>query len=165
MKAKIINWMMLMMAMFIMSACSNEDDFSDITISEHLLTESIKVFEVDEFLSLFKKDSLAKSAFYCFDDKETLYASGYKIEDTELLNWRDRTLVTVHIRHHSQLFDFSIKVYSKNGKYKIECIENYEGDFRNMAVDEKCYGILLDKPNISSDDINLKIDLSCNCDD
>ncbi len=155
----------MMMAMLITSACSNEDDFSDITNSNNLLTESIEIFEVDEFLSYYKKETPDRNTFYCFDDKETLYVSGFKIEDTKLLNWENRTLVIVHITHSSQLFDFSMKVYSKNGKYSIECIENYEGDFRFMAVDEKCYGILLDKPNISSGDINLKIDLSCNCDD
>jgi hypothetical protein len=158
MKARIINWMMLIIAMFIISACTNENDFSDITDSKNLLTESIEVFEVDDFLSFYKKETPNWNTFYCFDDKETLYASGFKIKDTKLLNWRNRTLVIVHITHGAEMFDFSIKVYSKDGKYKIECIENYEGDFRNLAVDERCYGILLDKPNISSDDIDLLID-------
>ena len=160
MKARIIYLAMLMMGMFITSACSNEDDFSDITDSKNLLTESIKVFEVDDFLSFYKKETPNWNTFYCFDDKETLYASGFKIESTKLSNWRNRTLVIVHITYGAEMFDFSIKVYSKDGKYKIECIENYEGDFRNLTVDEKCYGILLDKPNISSDDIDLLIDFS-----
>ena len=47
MKARMIYLAMLMMAMFITSACSNEDDFSDIMDSNNLLTKDIEIFEVE----------------------------------------------------------------------------------------------------------------------
>ena len=47
MKARMIYLAMLMMAMFITSACSNEDDFSDIMDSNNLLPKDIEIFEVE----------------------------------------------------------------------------------------------------------------------
>ena len=75
MKAKIINLMMLMMAMFITSACSNEDNFSDIMDNNNLLTENVEIFEVERENTTVPcpdKEYYTASLFYCYENKSEM---------------------------------------------------------------------------------------------
>lgn len=159
MKAKIINLMMLMMAMFIMSACSNEDDFSDIMDSNNLLTENIEIFEVERENATVPcpdKEHHTASLFYCYENKSEMNGL-YTIDDMDLLNWNNRTLVMVHVFYHSSICNLTKKVYEKDGKYVIELLEIETDGFRNAAVDHKCFGVLLDKSGVKKEDIQLKV--------
>lgn len=157
MKARIIN-LMLMMAVFIMSACSNEDDFSDITNRDNLLTENIEIFEIEEANTKVEcpnKDHKA-SLFYCFENKSELNGL-YTIDDMDLLNWNNRTLVMVHVFYSASIVNMTKKVYEKEGKYVIELLEVEHSGLRNMAVDHRCFGFLLDKSGVKKEDIQLKV--------
>lgn len=159
MKAKMIYFSMLMMAMFITSACSNEDDFSDIMDSNNLLTESIEIFEIEEENTKVEcpdKEYHTASLFNCYENKSELNGL-YTIDDMDLLNWNNRTLVVAHAFYHSRFYDFSKKVYEKDGKYVIELLETNGNGIRFSAYDHKCFGILLDKSNVKKEDILLKV--------
>lgn len=158
MKTRIINWMMLMMVMFITSACNNKDDFSDIMDSNNLLTENIEIFEIEEVNTRVEcpDEDHTTSLFYCFENKSELNGL-YTIDDMDLLNWNNRTLVVVHAFYHSLFYDFSKKVYKKDGEYVIELLETNGDGFRNLAYDHKCFGIQLDKSNVIKEDILLKV--------
>lgn len=158
MKAKMTYLAMLMMAMFAISAC-NEDEFSDIMNNNNLLTENIEIFEVERentTVTCPDKERHTASLFYCYENKSEMNGL-YTIDDMDLLNWNNRTLVMVHAFYHSHLGSFTIKVYEKNGKYVIEVTEKEHSGFRNAALDNKCFGILLDKANIEAKDILLKV--------
>ena len=159
MKAKMTYLAMLMMAMFAISACNNEDEFSDIMNSNNLLTENIEIFEVERentTVACPDKERHTASLFYCYENKSEMNGL-YMIDNEDLLNWDNRTLVMVHAFYHSHLGSFTIKVYEKNGKYVIEVTEKEHSGFRNAALDNKCFGILLDKANIEAKDILLKV--------
>lgn len=162
MKARIIYLATLMMAMFITSACSNEDDFSDIMDSNNLLTENIEIFEIEEENTKVEcpYEVHKASLFYCFENKSELNGL-YTIDDMDLLNWNNRTLVIVHAFYHSLFYDFSKKVYEKEGKYVIELLETNGDGFRNPAYDHKCFGILLNKSDIKKENIQLKVGIQC----
>lgn len=160
MKTRMIYWATMIITMFVVLSCNNEDDFSDIMNENNLLSESTEVFEANECPRAYEWSATPDYTFYCFDNHEQLAQAGFEVEDTKLLNWRNRTLVMVMMYQSHSLYDFSIKVYSKDGKYVIECIENNEGDYRDLVFDEKCYGILLDEPNVRLEDIELKIKFS-----
>ena len=159
MKARMIYLAMLMMAMFITSACSNEDDFSDIMDSNNLLTKDIEIFEVERentTVSCPDKEYHTASLFNCYENKSELNGL-YTIDDMDLLNWNNRTLVMVHVFYHSSICNLTKKVYEKDGKYVIELLEIETYGFRNTAVDHKCFGVLLDKSSVKKEDIQLKV--------
>lgn len=159
MKTKMIYLTTLMMAMLAISACNN-DDFSDILKERNLLTENIEVFEVGrEGQNVIRTDFEKRnenSLFYCFENREELKGL-YIIDDAKLSNWNNRTLVMVHAFYHAYMGNFTIKVYEKKGKYVIELLEEERWDFREMAFDHHCYGILLDKANVNAKDIQVKV--------
>ena len=159
MKARMIYLATLMMGMFIMSACTNEDDFSDITDSKNLLTESIEIFELDTKKSAAKcpDEDLRKGKLYCCFEKESELEGLYTLDDAKLSNWKNRTLVMIDIFYPMYLETFTKKVYEKDGKYVIEFMEIEHSGFRECATDHKCYGILLDKANVKAKDIQLKV--------
>lgn len=158
MKAKMTNWMMLMMAMFIMLACNNEDDSSDIMNSNNLLTENIEIFEIEEASTKVEcpDENHKASLFYCFENKSELNGL-YTIDDMDLLNWNNRTLVVVHIFYPSTMANFTKNVYKKDGKYVVELLEKDSSDIRFMAHDHRCFVFLLDSSNIKKEDIQLKV--------
>ena len=158
MKARMIYLAMLMMSMFIMSACSNEDDFSNIMDSNNLLTENIEIFEIEEANTKVECPDEDHEAilFYCFENESELNDL-YTIDDMDLLNWNNRTLVMVHVFYHSSICNLTKKVYEKDGKYVIELLEIETYGFRNTAVDHKCFGVLLDKSSVKKEDIQLKV--------
>ena len=159
MKARMIYLATLMIGMFIMSACTNEDDFSDITDSKNLLTESIEIFELDTKKSAAKcpDEDLRKGKLYCCFEKESELEGLYTLDDAKLSNWKNRTLVMIDIFYPMYLETFTKKVYEKDGKYVIEFMEIEHSGFRECATDHKCYGILLDKANVKAKDIQLKV--------
>ena len=71
MKARMIYLATLMMSMFVMSACTNEDDFSDIMDSNNLLTENIEIFEIEEANTKVEcpDEDHKASLFYCFENQ------------------------------------------------------------------------------------------------
>ena len=157
MKARMIYLAMLMMGMFIMSACT--DDFSDIMVSNNLLTENIEIFEIEETNTKVEcpdKEYHTASLFNCYENKSELNGL-YTIDDMDLLNWNNRTLVMVDVFYHSSIIDFTKKVYEKDGKYVIEFLEIETDGFRNHASDHRCFGILLDKSDVKKEDIQLKV--------
>ena len=162
MKAKMIYLAMLMMAIFITSACTNEDDFSDITDSKNLLTENIEIFEIEEANTKVEcpDEDQTTSLFFCFENKDELDGL-YTIDETKLLNWKNKTLVVVHIFYPSNLCYFTKKVYKKDDKYVIELLETNGDGFRNPAYDHKCFGFLLDKSDIKKENIQLKVGIQC----
>ena len=159
MKARMIYLAMLMMSMFVMSACSNEDDFSDIMDSNNLLTKDIEIFEVERentTVSCPDKEYHTASLFNCYENKSELNGL-YTIDDMDLLNWNNRTLVMVDVFYHSSIIDFTKKVYEKDGKYVIEFLEIETDGYRFQAFDHRCFGILLDKSDVKKEDIQLKV--------
>lgn len=165
MKARIIYLAALMMAMFAMSACNNEevnvndDEFSNVMNENNLLSESIEIFEIDSKKTTVEcpqdKNHTA-SLFSCFEDESELDGL-YSLDGKELLNWGDRTLVTVHVFYSSRLCNFTKKVYKKDGKYVIEILEKDCSGIRFTAYDHKCFGILLDESDVKKEDIQLKV--------
>ena len=166
MKARIINLMMLMMTMFIMSACNNEegvnidgDDFSSIMNEKNLLSDGIEIFELDSKKSTAKcpdEDFHIGKLHYCFENESELEGL-YTLDDAKLSKWNNRTLVMVDIFFPMYLETFTTKVYEKGGKYVIEFMEIEHSGFRECATDHECYGILLDKANVKAKDIQLKV--------
>ena len=165
MKARIINWMMLMMTMFITSACSNEegmniegDDFSSIMNEKNLLSDGIEIFEIDEEKTTIKcpDETHKTSLFHCYENKDELDGL-YTIDETKLLNWNNKTLVAVHIFYPSKLCNFTKKVYKKDDKYVIEILEIDSSGVRLTAHDSRCFGILLDNSEIKKENILLKV--------
>ena len=159
MKARMIYLAMLMMAMFITSACSNEDDFSDIMDSNNLLTKDIEIFEVERentTVSCPDKEYHTASLFNCYENKSELNGL-YTIDDMDLLNWNNRTLVVVHIFYPSTMANFTKNVYKKDGKYVVELLERDSSDIRFMAHDHRCFAFLLDSSNVKKEDIQLKV--------
>ena len=158
MKARMIYLAMLMMSMFIMSACSNEDDFSNIMDSNNLLTENIEIFEIEEANTKVECPDEDHEAilFYCFENESELNDL-YTIDDMDLLNWNNRTLVVVHIFYPSTMANFTKNVYKKDGKYVVELLERDSSDIRFMAHDHRCFAFLLDSSNVKKEDIQLKV--------
>ena len=102
MKTQAINWIILMMAIFAMPACSNKDDFSDIMDENNLLIFEVK--KENTKIEYPDKDDHTGSLYACYENKGKLDGL-YKIDDTELLSWNNRTLVMVHIFYHSSIVD------------------------------------------------------------
>ena len=120
MKARMIYLAMLMMSMFVMSACTNEDDFSDIMDSNNLLTKDIEIFEVERentTVSCPDKEYHTASLFNCYENKSELNGL-YTIDDMDLLNWNNRTLVMVDVFYHSSIIDFTKKKCANNKSIK-----------------------------------------------
>lgn len=158
MKARIIYLATFVMAMFAIVACSSENEFSDIMNDNNLLTENVEIFEIEEENSNVEcpdKETYRGSVYHCFENKDEL--SGlYKIDDSKLLNWNNRTLVMVDVFYHALLYSFTKKVYKKGEKYVIELFENEGSAFREQCIDHRCFGILLDKANVKPEDIKLR---------
>lgn len=158
--------MMLMMAMFAISACSNEEglgiesnDFSDIMDEDNLLSDGIEIFELDTKKSAAKcpdEDLHIGKLYHCFENESELEGL-YTLDDAKLSKWNNRTLVMVDIFYPMYLETFTKKVYGKDGKYVIEFIEIENSGFRECATDHRCFGILLDNANVKAKDIQLKV--------
>ena len=161
MKARIIYLATLMMTMFVLSACSNEDEFSDITNDKNLMTENVEIFEIDCHDVMINCKSAEKFSegilYHCFEDKNEL-DDLYTINDaSKLLNWNNRTLVMVNVFYPSQLNEnITKKVYKKGRNYVIEILEG-KGIARFHAHDHKCFGILLDTPKVNPENIQIKV--------
>jgi hypothetical protein len=163
MKARIIYLATLMMAMFAMSACSNEEELSDVMDEDNLLSERVEIFEIDSkntTVECPQDKNHTVSLFSCFEDEGELDGL-YSFDGKELLNWNNRTLVVVHIFYPSKLVNFTTKIYKKDNKYVIEILEKDCSGVRLTALDHRCFGILLDESDVKKEDIQLKVGIQC----
>jgi hypothetical protein len=158
MKKSMICWAVSVVTMLAMSACST--DWDEILNEKNLLDDA-EVVQLDTNESKVHKptEECDIAIYACYEEKTDL-GDMYAIDEAKLLNWKDRTLVIVHVFYCCGLYDFSTEVYEKDGKYVIEVLEegiqNEGSIFRNMALDKRCFAFILDKPGVSPKDIKLK---------
>lgn len=151
--------MMLIMAMFITSACSN--DFPE--ISEELKDNSAVIknlsTRIEEDTDLHHQEwENFRSYYECFHSLETLKDSPYAslIDELPPMDWEKQTLVIAYIYDNYTFNGEGCYVYSKSGKYTIE-YKVCPGF--GAALDSKGVAIVLNQPDVRKKDVNFKVDI------
>ena len=173
MKARIINLMMLMMIMFIMPACNNEEgldiDNDDIfpEISDEFKDNSAIIKELtsvetkeDDYLTFQQKwEHGYRSHYECFNSLNELENSPYisTINELPQIDWEKQSLIIARI-HCGHLFhENGCNVYKGSDKYTIEY--KVIGLIASVVV-HKSIAIVLNQPDINKKDINFKISIA-----
>ena len=169
MKARIIYLATLMMTMFVLSACSNEDELgindneNFPEISEEFKDNSIVIknlsTHIKENTKLSHQEREGYRSYYeCFHSIKELEDSPYASLTEELpkVDWEKQTLVIAYVYHNYVFNPNGCYVYSKSNKYTIE--------YRLIpsiltAYDTKGIAIILNQPNISKKDVNFRISI------
>ena len=158
------------MAMFIMSACNNEEgvnidgneNFPE--MSEELKDNSAVIknlsTHIKEDTELPHQEREGYRSYYeCFHSLETLKDSPYAslIEELPNVDWEKQTLVIAYI-YDNYIFDREgCNVYCKSDKYTIEykvC------PLIGAAIDSQGVAIVLNKPHVKKKDVNFKVSIA-----
>lgn len=168
MKVRNINWMMLMIAMFITPACSNKDDFTvndgsgfpeileEFKDNSAIVKSLANVIEKKTELSYQTWWNEYQSNYECFHSSDDLKKSPYAsiIDELPDVDWQQQTLVVACIYHNYIFFEHGCNVYGKSGKYTIE----YKlGPGIGAAFDVKGIAVILNQPNVWKKDVNFKV--------
>ena len=170
MKARIIYLATLMMAMFVMSACNNEeevnidDDANFPAMSEEFKDNSVVIKSLitsvkeDKEFSHQERDGF-RSYYECFHSLSDLENSPYASLADELsdIDWKAQTLIITYTYCNYIFNEEGCYVYKEKSKYSIEykvC------PLLGAAFDSKGVAIILNQPNIKKKDINFKISVA-----
>ena len=169
MKVRIIDLMMLMMVMFVMSACNNEEgvnidgdenfpemseDFLERTIATTELLDNIKENSILEYQKWM--NNRIRSNYECFHNIDEIEESPYSSNISLLpkINWEKQTLVIIYIHANSGLDDIHCNIYRKSNKYLIDCMTDCS--FTDIET-SRGVAIVLNEANLSKKNIRFNL--------
>jgi len=160
MKERIIYLVALMMTLFVMSACNNDDfpgtseEFKDYSVVVKSISLGIEYVNSSMYQNAWEYGY--KSSYECFYSLNELRNSSYAsiMNIVPKIDWEKQTLIIARVYSPYKFDENGCNVYAKSNKYTIEY--KVVSSFVSM-IDYKGIVIILNQPNIKKEDVSFKV--------